>query len=192
MPPRTEVLQASRERWNDGIRALGFGLWIFPLAVFWMRFLPPLRPFGFQAPPPHWSSVLAAFVCCVMPFTLPKAWFRPFWFENRRFYERLGIRLFRHAVPDGDWVSRRLRTLDSGYRLIRNRSELSRHLSESLMGERTHLAFLLAGVATNLYAWRLGETGLSAALFAGNGVFNVYPVLLQRYKRARISRRRVA
>lgn len=181
-------LKHRRDRWNEGIRALGFALWVFPMGQFRMRFFPPLRPFDFHASPPPWSFWTAAFACCVLPYVIPRDWFRPLWFETRNLYEFLGLRLFRRAVPDGDWVNRQLRSLESGYRLIRNRADLSRHISEGIVGERTHLAFLFAGLFTTAYAWRLGETGSVVALFLGNAVFNFFPVLLQRYKRVRTAR----
>jgi hypothetical protein len=183
----TDVLQARRERWNEAIRALGFALWIFPMAQFWMRFFPPLRPFDFHASAPPWSFWAVAAACCVLPYAMPREWFRPLRFESRRLYESLGIRLFRHAAPDGDWVRGKLRSLDSSYRLIRNRADLIRHLDEGLPGERAHLAFLLAGFLTTAYAWRLGEAWSAGALFLGNTVFNLFPVLLQRYKRVRVA-----
>lgn len=127
-------------------------------------------------------------MCCVVPYAVPRDWFRPLWFENRRLYESLGVRLFRRAAPDGDWVNRKLRNAESGYRLIRNRSDLHRHVAEGLAGERTHLAFFLAGLGTAAYALRLDEASSVAFLLPGNFMFNLYPVLLQRYKRVRSPR----
>jgi hypothetical protein len=178
--------QVIRSRWNNRIRALGFALWIFPMAQFWVRFFPPLRPFDFLAPAPSWAFWVAAFVCCAAPYALPLGWFKPLWFENRQFYERLGVRLFRQIAPDGDWVNRRLRTLAPDSSLIRNRSDASRHIRDGVIGERAHLAFLLAGLITTVYALRLGEPGPAAALCFGNAIYNFYPLLLQRYKRARL------
>lgn len=184
----TNILQAKRQRWNELARALGFALWIFPMAQFWMRFFPPLRPFDFHSAFPPWWGWAAAALCCALPYALPKAWFRPLWFESRKFYENLGVRMFRRAAPDGDLVNRELRNIESGYRLIRNRSDLNRHVTEGLQGERTHLAFLVAGLFTAAYAVRLDEPVSAVLLSLGNIAFNLYPVLLQRYKRVRMRR----
>jgi hypothetical protein len=188
MDTQAFAVQVQRERWNDLIRAAGFALWIFPMAQFWMRFFPPLRPFDFHAPAPHWSLLIAGLTFCAVPYALPAHWFQPLSFEKGPFYPRLGLRLFRLLAPDGDLAKRRLRKLDSGYRVIRNRSDLRKHIAEGISGERTHLAFLLAGFCTAAYAWRLGEAGIATALVLGNVVYNLYPVFHQRYKRVRAAR----
>jgi hypothetical protein len=187
MGTQTLAIQVRRERWNNLIRAAGFALWIFPMARFWMRFFPPMRPFDFHVPAPPWSLLIAGLALCAVPYALPTHWFRPLSFERSQFYPRLGVRLFRLLAPDGDLVNRQLRKLDSGYRVIRNRSDLGRHIAEGIIGERLHLAFLLAGFSSAAYAWRLGEAGLSTALVFGNIVYNLYPVLHHRYKRARLA-----
>jgi hypothetical protein len=186
-----DPLQRQRHRWNESIRAVGFALWIIPMSQFWMRFFPPLRPFDFHAAAPPWSFWILALLCCTTPFAVPRHWFRPLWFENRKLYERLGIRLFRQAAPDGDWVNRSLRGRNAGYRFIRHRTDLDQHLIEGIAGERTHIAFLSGGLLTTAYAWSLGESVSAIALSVGNVAFNLFPVLLQRYKRVRTSRHKV-
>ena len=45
---------------------------------------------------------------------------------------------------------------------------------------------VLGGMSAG-FAWAIGWTGWAIYLAAGNVVVNLYPVLLQRYTRARIS-----
>ena len=182
-----EALEEQRHRWNESIRAIGFALWIFPMAQFWMRFVPPLRPFDFHTASPPWPFWILFLLCCAAPCIIPRHWFRPLQFENRKLYERLGVRWFRQVTPDGDWVNRNLRNLAPGYRILRNRSDLEQHLDEGITGERAHIAFLLAASITAGYAWILGETLSAIVLSIGNAAFNFFPVMLQRYKRVRAS-----
>ncbi len=158
------------------------------MAVFWLRFLPPLRPYDFHTPPPRPLVLVLAALTCVVPFVLPARLFRPRAFERRDFYRRLGLHAFRYLAPDGDWVMRRVRRIDAGYRVIRSRGELRAHIAGTYPNERWHLAFFIAGLFTQVFAIASGQTGWAALLTLPNIAFNLYPVLHQRYKRARARR----
>ena len=54
--------------------------------------------------------------------------------------------------------------------------------------ERYHLVFLLIGFFSAVHALRIGWPGWALLLTASNVVFNVYPILLQRYNRLRVAR----
>jgi hypothetical protein len=181
---RTEF-ERRHDRWNT-LALLIPGQWLSLMAIFWGRFFPPLRPFDFTARPPSAASVA---ICCAvscLPFFLPRGYFRPRAFERGRFYPRLGLRLFRYVAPDGDFINRRLRRTDPSYRVVRNRGALREHIAGTYSNERWHLAFFLAGTFTALFAARIGEPVFAALLAILNVAFNLYPVLHQRYKRARL------
>ncbi|HEX8200521.1 MAG TPA: hypothetical protein VF590_08535 [Isosphaeraceae bacterium] len=184
MPGAKTELERQRDRWNT-VAILLPVQWLTLMAAFWIRFLPPLRPFGFVAAPPSASvAAICAAVAC-LPFFLPDGYFRPRRFERGRLYPRLGVRHFRYLAPDGDLVNRRLRRVDPSYRVVRDRASLREHLANTRSNERWHLAFFLAGAFTVLFAVKIGELVLAALIAALNVVFNLYPVFHQRYKRAR-------
>ena len=162
------------------------GQWFAAMAIFWGRFLTPLRPFDFHvaAPPPGW--VLAAVAICVLPAFLPAAWFRPRAFERGGFYPRLGLRLFRKLATDGDLVNRRIRRIDPGYRIVRDRRTRTEHVAGTITNERWHLAFALAGAITCAFAAATAQYGWAIVIGILNVIFNVYPVLHQRFTRARM------
>ncbi len=54
------------------------------------------------------------------------------------------------------------------------------------MSEKSHLVMLVLGGMSAGFAWAIGWSGWAIYLAAGNVVVNLYPVLLQRYTRARI------
>ncbi len=161
-----------------------FGL----MAAFWLRFLPPFRPFDFHTPPPRPMLLAFAVLACVLPFVLPTPFFRLRAFERARLYRGLGLHAFRYLAPDGDWVTRRVRRLDPTYRVLRNRADLREHIARTYANERWHLAFLLAGLLTAGFAVTSGQNGWAALLTVTNVAFNLYPVLHQRYKRVRARR----
>jgi hypothetical protein len=161
-----------------------FGL----MAVFWLRFLPPFRPYDFHTPPPRPLVLVVATLLCVVPFLLPVRFFRPRAFERGRFYRRLGVRAFRYLAPDGDWVGRRVRRLDPTYRAVGGRADVRAHIAGTYANERWHLAFFIGGLFTQVFALASGQVGWALLLTLTNVAFNLYPVLHQRYKRARARR----
>jgi uncharacterized membrane protein len=164
------------------------GQFLCLMAVFWLRFLPPLRPYDFHTPPPRPLLLGLAILTSVLPFLLPARFFRPRAFERGRFYQRLGLHAFRYLAPDGDWVTRRVRRLDPTYRLIRSRADVRAHIAGTYANERWHLAFFVAGLFTQAFAITSGQIGWAVLLTLTNVAFNLYPVLHQRYKRARARR----
>src|SRR5262245_7584144 len=109
----TSSIADTRNRLNTLVLLLP-GQWFAAMAIFWGRFVTPLRPFDFHVAAPPLIGVLAALAVCALPAFLPPAWFRPRPFERGAFYPRLGLRLFRRLATDGDLVNRRLRRLDPG------------------------------------------------------------------------------
>ena len=182
------ALQRVRGRLNAAVLVLP-GQWLSLMAVFWLRFLPPLRPFEFQVPAPDPGVVILTGAACFLPHLFPSRWFEPHHFE-RRLHRALGIRVFRLLAPDGDLVNRWLRRYDPAYRVISTRAELRDHLVASDSNQRSHLVLFLLGVCTQTFAWRTGQIGWAVVLTIANVIFNLYPVLHQRHKRARAARAR--
>ena len=156
------------------------------VAVYWLRFVPAFRPFTFDVPtPPPWLLLTCAAVM-VLPALLPRGYFRPRRFERGRFYPAIGLRAFRAVATDGDWINRRLRRLDPGYRVVRDRRTRAEHVAGSITNERWHTAWLLLGLVSTASAVATGQRGWAIAISAFNVAFNLYPVFHQRYKRARL------
>jgi polyferredoxin len=179
-------VQRVRQRWNNAVLAIAAALWFIPMVQFWMRFFPPLRPFAFDAPAPSWTALLFGTAACLTPFLLPRSYFRPRRFERPQRYRALGIRVFRYLAPDGDWVNGRVRRVDPGYRVIRTRNDVAAHIRGSNMGERMHLSLLIAGLITAWFSTVLLEPWFAAWITIGNVIFNLGPILHQRFKRARL------
>lgn len=165
--------------------------WIVPLLKFWAAVWGVFRPSdyaGGEVAPRLWLF-LAACIVCLAPWWLPASYYRVHRFEKTgRLYELLGVRIFRKLVPNGDWVNRWRRRRDPGFRVLSDRRSAAEFLARTVMSEKSHLVLLLVGAGTSLFAWHIGWKGWAVYLGAANVLVNLYPVLLQRYTRARIIR----
>lgn len=161
-------------------------LWLPLTVIYWVRFLPPLRPFAFHVPAPSLLTIGALLALSAIPAVLPLSYFEPRTFERGALYPALGLRLFRRFAPDGEWINRRLRRLDPTYRIVRNRATRARHIDGSITNERWHAGWFLFGLCTQASALATGQYAWAVALTVFNVVFNLYPVMHQRYKRARL------
>ena len=168
---------------------------LFPFAVVCSAWLAPLLKFwvmvwaaGGNVAPNGWAFALGCLVS-VAPWWLPASYYRTRKFEaDGRIYELLGVRLFRMLVPNGDLVNLWRRRHDPGFRVIANETSARTFIARTIVGEKTHLVSLVIGLASSWFAWQIGWTGWAIYLCAANVLFNVYPILLQRYTRARIVR----
>jgi Glycosyl-4,4'-diaponeurosporenoate acyltransferase len=160
-----------------------------PMIRFWGAVYGPLRPFAYPQDDvtPAWFVAALMVGVCLLPRVVPRPWFeRADGPSAMRWYVALGVRTFRRAATNGDWINRRARLVAPDHRVIVNVRDLDRVLRETTQSERAHMVLLLAGVLSAAYAWMIGWFGWAAALTAGNLVFNVYPVILQRYNRSRL------
>lgn len=180
---------AAAERGNLAVIAAMSALWITPTLQFWGAAFGPFRPFSYPsedvAPSLAWFAV--ALAACFAPLLLPAAFYRC-WEGGgvSRAYAGIGVRVFRRFATNGDLINRWARRLDPQYRVVRGRESARAWIGRTRESERNHLVFLLMGLFTAAYAARIGWYGWAAGLTAGNVVFNLYPILLQRYNRCRI------
>jgi hypothetical protein len=178
-------------RGNAIVIAAISAIWLAPMLRFWAIILGPLRPYDY--PPGDFApSLLQAAVGLALSFTpllLPAAWYGC-WEGARgtRLYEAIGVRVFRRYATNGDVINRWGRRLDPRYRAIRGREAARKWMDQTRSGERSHLVLLLIGLFTAAWAVYIGWIGWAVGLTAGNVLFNLYPILLQRYNRCRIAR----
>jgi hypothetical protein len=176
------------QRWRDRLNTLVLilpGQWFGLMAIYWLRFYYPLRPYHFQTPFPDATLFLLGCAVCVVPFILPKGYFMPRPFERGGFYRKLGIHWFRYWAPDGDLINGILRRTQPSYRAIRDCVALRQHIEGTYQNERWHLSFFIAGMLTFCHAITTGQLIFGSLLLLTNVLFNLLPVCHQRYKRAR-------
>jgi hypothetical protein len=122
-------------------------------------------------------------------FLLPGKWFDALALsQDRKPYERLGLKFFRNFVQDGTLVNRYLKKRNKDFVMIRNRQEAVIYLQTIAIRERFHYCCLVLFSITSICAIIDGRIGLGLLIFLSNILYNVYPILLQQYNRLRINR----
>jgi hypothetical protein len=169
------------DRANLIIIAAGINVWLTPMFLFWGAAFGPLKPFGYPNidTAPYLSGFLFWLAVSFLPCVLPRSCYRPGAVAPaRRRYGSLGVRVFKQIAPNGELVNRLVRRRYPGYRVVGRRTDLPRFLEGTRNGERSHLVLLLMGLFTAVYAARIGWYRWAIFLTLGNGLFNLYPVML--------------
>lgn len=107
--------------------------------------------------------------------------------SNPKFYEGIGVRFIRKFVQDGDIVKRFIKKRDPQYRVIKNKANALRYQNTILMYERYHLLSFVFFLLTALYAIYNGEYFSGLIIILADIIYNVCPILLQQYNRARVA-----
>jgi hypothetical protein len=154
-------------------------LWILPLQLFLTRTLEASA----------WVPVIAlTFLCVVIGVGLPSSYFRLRRAEaNGRVYSALGVRRFRNIVAYGGPMVRLMRRIDPAAYTRLKKSTLAERERRTRKTEKIHWAMLLGTIPAAVWAVWQREYWFAAYLLAANVPMNVYPILLQRYTRARLA-----
>ena len=167
-----------------------FALWLGPIPYMWLQAFGPLLPYDWPPPalpPLPWFA--AAVAGGLVMLVLPRGWYRPRRAEHK-VYRLLAVRHFRRLATNGDVIIRQVRQRYPGYTV--HRQDFSRALQNTFTAEKVHLVFLMFGMVTSAYAIAISWHGWAAWSIATNLAGNFYPVLLQRYTRARLVRLKIA
>jgi len=180
MKSMREEAVAIQRRGRTFLTVFVAGVWILPQLVFWWD---AWHERHLEVGMAFLASGLFAFVASV----LPEGYYRPRGFEaSGRFYEWIGIRLFRHFVMNGDDMNTEIRRIYPTYRVIGGLREMRALEAQTRVNERAHMFAFWAGLPAFVYAIVLGWTGFAVFLGVATMLANVYPILLQRYTRGRI------
>ena len=174
--------KAANTRMHAVVTVAIVALWLCPIGLFWRHVWYDGRPF----------SMLRCALCMatgLLTIFLPASYYQPKSFEvSGRFYKRLGVRWVKRWVPDGDYVVWRIRHFVPAYKVISSRGGLSAFDARTRRSEAGHLIWMFVTVPAVVYAFFCGWAKLAWWLFVGNLIINVYPIMIQRYNRARIRR----
>jgi hypothetical protein len=103
-------------------------------------------------------------------------------------FEYLEVRHFKYLASAGDYVNRRMRRTDPSFRNVRTYGEAVTWEAGTRFNEAAQLACLVFSVVMVLWLCSLGRYTWLPLIVVLNVLLNVYPILLQRYTRARIRR----
>jgi hypothetical protein len=155
-------------------------VWLLPVQIFLSRTLEA----GARVP-----LVVLTFLCVVIGACLPASYFRLRRAEaDGRVYAALGVRRFRNIVAYGAPMVRLMRRIDPASYTRLNKSTLAERERRTRKTEKIHWAMLLGTIPAAVCAVLLREYWFGAYLVAANVPMNVYPIMLQRYTRARLER----
>jgi hypothetical protein len=144
-----------------------------------------------------WEDAAALIACAALTVGLgfagsraPERYFRlrPWEQAGRgRIYEhRFRIRAFKRWMSHGDWMNAWLRRRVPDYRVVApTRASAAAYAERTRRIERAHLAWFLGALAPAGYALLVRAYGFTALWMLANVITNVWPILLQRYNRAR-------
>ena len=167
-----------------------FCVWLGSTVMFWLQAFGPLQSFNRASPDeaPFWWLVGSLFTSYAISF-LPVSWYSVHRFEaNGRFYEGLGVKAIRALVSNGDLINRFVRRRFPGYRVYAFAKRIDKVTKDGRSNELSHLISFGGGLVVAVYAWRIGWTDWAVWLTLANLLVNLYPVLVQRYTRARIEK----
>ncbi|HEY0273724.1 MAG TPA: hypothetical protein VGC22_11105 [Chitinophaga sp.] len=126
---------------------------------------------------------------CLAPYALkPAVMDRLAPIRDREWYHRLGVDVVQEYVQHGGMVNRIIRRRYPAYRIVYDKTTVSRQLAATYMFERFHLGMLLAFGVLLCHAAAMGRWQWALLLLLCNFVYNVYPILLQQYVRLRLKR----
>lgn len=131
--------------------------------------------------PCYWFLALSC-ACLFIPMRWLQLSYHP------AFYSAIGIKLFRKFVQNGDYANRLARKKDPGYRVIKNKQGPESYIKTLAMYHAYHFACLVFFTLTIVYAIIHGQWLLATLTIIANTLYNVYPLLLQQYNRARIAK----
>jgi len=156
--------------------------WCAPMLAFWYQAWDVRKPFATL-------SYLPLSIISLAVVWWPASWFQPREFElSGRFYEAVGVRRFRAYMVNGDIMNSWIRRSVPGYRCVTGRESMRALGRQTCGSERGHMLMLFAALPATAYAVSTSKFKFALYFLMVNIVLNVYPILLQRYTRARILR----
>jgi hypothetical protein len=108
--------------------------------------------------------------------------------RDGRFYERLGIRWFKRFATKGDYWNKRRRHSDPGFRNVKDFNSAIEWEARTRFNELVHLCSLVVGMVIMVWLYFQNKYTWLVAIFFVVLIWDIFPIMLQRYNRARIWR----
>lgn len=108
--------------------------------------------------------------------------------NNPKFYTRLGVKWIRRFVQNGDVLNRSERKNNPQHKVIKGRSNALGYMHTVVIYERYHCMCILFFLLTTVYSIIKAQYPFTLIIIIANIIYNICPLLLQQYNRARIAR----
>lgn len=108
--------------------------------------------------------------------------------HNTRFYEKIGIRIYKYLIPTlGDfWIRTYERIFDKEIKLLSTRKKAVNFTNMTLVYELIHYFGFVFLLALNVVVFVQGKVGWTLIILLMNIIINIYSIFLQRYNRIRL------
>ncbi|MBE9464276.1 hypothetical protein ACFP1I_06220 [Dyadobacter subterraneus] len=106
--------------------------------------------------------------------------------NNPQFYEKLGARWIRKFVQNGDLVNLLTKNQEVSTRSITDKNDVAKYLKTISMYEKYHFICFIFFSLSGIFAVFQQSFFYFILILASNILYNVGPVILQQYNRARI------
>lgn len=135
------------------------------------------------------TVAIITLVCVVLGTCLPVDYFMlPRVEADGRIYAALGVRRFHNIVAYGGPMVRLMRRIEPESYARLKRSTMAGRERRTRKTEKIHWVLLLGTIPPAVWAVMQRELWFAVYLLAANIPMNTYPILLQRYTRARLER----
>jgi len=111
--------------------------------------------------------------------------------RDGRFYKRLGVTHFKRFASSGDFWNRKRRHTHPEFKIVKNYASAIDWDERTKFNELAHLFNLLFSIIMLVWLYVQGRHRFIIPIILLTILLNVYPILLQRYNRARIQRIRL-
>ncbi|MGF7079935.1 hypothetical protein [Mucilaginibacter sp. UYCu711] len=98
--------------------------------------------------------------------------------NQHKFYEKLGIKLIRKFVQNGEYINAFLKKRNPQYKIIRGKLGATGYMKTVIMYERYHFLCFIFFLLTDILAVISGRYSWAVFIFLANIVYNVCPILL--------------
>lgn len=134
------------------------------------------------------STLYAIIVLSVFSYMIPRKWISALTLsDNRKIYERIGVKFMLWFVQNGTFVNLVKRKSGTQRGIIKGRKSARAYLATIAMQERYHYSCFVFFMLSTLAALVNGKVRIAFFILFWNILYNVYPILLQQYNRLRIS-----
>jgi hypothetical protein len=108
--------------------------------------------------------------------------------NNPKFYEELGVKLIRKFVQNGEFINKFIRKSNPHHTIIKGKTNALKYMQTVVMYERYHFICFIFFSLTIAYTIIKAQYSLTLIIIIANIIYNICPILLQQYNRARLAK----
>jgi hypothetical protein len=108
--------------------------------------------------------------------------------NNPKFYESIGVKLIRKLVQNGDLVNKFNRKSNPQHTVIKGKTNALKYMQTIVMYERYHFICFVFFLLTTVYTIINAQYSFTLIIIIANIIYNICPILLQQYNRARLAK----